>query len=82
MNTYKELLKEIKKSNIDITKLYIYDIVKDHTEALKMTEAIYDLWLDIDDDISIAKLADLVKEHWKDYKKDKYTIDDIIIDLF
>lgn len=81
MNNYTKILKEIENSNINITKLYIYDIVKDHSEALKIMETVYDLWLDIDADISISRLADLVKENWKDYKKDKYTIDDIIMDL-
>lgn len=82
-NKYEEILNEIDNNKIDITKLYILSCLPTQDEErYDMLSAIYDLWLEIDKDICLARLCDLIYDNWEDYKNEEYDIDDIIYDLF
>lgn len=83
MNKYDEVLKFMKEKDVDIVRLYIYDITKSlGDDAIEATEAVYNEWLDIDEDVDLAKLTDLIVENWVAYKEYRYTTDDIYTDLF
>lgn len=85
MENYEKIIKEMEKNHLDITRLYIYDIVrgvltkKEHKEAV---EFVYDTWLDIDADLDLAKLTDVVCENWEEIKNDEFDQDDIINEMF
>lgn len=84
MEKYYKILKEINENKLDITKLYILSCIdtKDENSASEKLEYIYDTWLDIDNDICLAKLCDIVCEHWEEIINEEYDYDDIISDLF
>lgn len=89
MEKYYKILKEINENKLDITKLYILSCItydkQDKlltSKVLKMLDYIYDTWLDIDEDICLAKLCDIVCEHWEEIINEEYEYDDIITDLF
>ena len=85
MEKYDEIRKQMKENNLDMTRLYIYDIVFwsdiEKEEHKKAVDYIYDTWLDIDADICLARLCDIVCENWEDIKDDEYTQDDIEFEL-
>lgn len=85
MEKYDEIRKQMKENNLDMTRLYIYDIVFwsdiEKEEHKKAVDYIYDTWLDIDADICLARLCDIVCENWEDIKTDDYTQDDIEFEL-
>ena len=84
---YKQIIKEMNKLGVDIIRLFIYDVVmmydmyNDDTHN-EMVEFIFDTWLDIDDDINLAKLADVVCENWVAIRNDNFSQDDIITEMF
>lgn len=86
MNKYFKILEQLENEKIDIVKLFLLSSIKftqdNEEEEWKIVNYCYDMWLEIDDDIDLAKLADIVVENWEDIKKDKYGYDDIVIDLF
>lgn len=84
MEKYYKILKEINENKLNITKLYILSCIdtKDENLASEKLEYIYDTWLDIDGDICLAKLCDIVCEHWEEILNEEYDYDDIISDLF
>lgn len=82
MEKYCEMLEKINEEKLDITKLYILSCLPINPDRFEMLEAIYDTWLDIDEDICLARLCDIIVEHWEEYKNDEYDTDDIISDLF
>lgn len=93
MEKYFEILKEIEDNRIDMTKLYILSCIENFkpTKSLcyslnnaifEVMEYIYDTWLEIDEDICLAKLCDIVCEHWEEILDEIYDIDDITTDLF
>lgn len=86
MEKYDEIRKQMKENNLDMTRLYIYDIVFwsdiEKEEHKKAVDYIYDTWLDIDADICLARLCDIVCENWEDIKSDEYTQEDIEFELF
>ena len=86
MEKYFEKLEDLENQKIDIVKLFLLSSVKfsqdNKKEEWNIVNYCYDMWLEIDEDIDLAKLADVVVENWKDIKKDKYGCDDIVVDLF
>lgn len=82
MEKYFEILKEIEDNNIDMTKLYILSCLQQDVDTLQKLDYIYDTWLDIDEDICLARLCDIVDMHWEEIQEDDYGYDDIVIDLF
>ena len=82
MEKYFEVLKTINEKNIDITKLYILSCVENVEERVEKLDYIYDTWLEIDEDICLARLCDIVNEHWEEIKEDSYTQEDIEFELF
>lgn len=79
---YFEMLKEINRQKIDITKLYILSCIERDEECLEKFEYIYDTWLDIDEDICLARLCDIVNEHWIEIKAERFDYEDLVIELF
>ena len=86
MEKYFKLLEQIESEKIDIVKLYLLSSIKftqdNEEEEWKIVEYCYKMWLKIDEDIDLAKLADIVVEKWKDIKEDDYGYNDIINDIF
>lgn len=82
MKKYFEILSEIEDSDIDMTKLYILSCIERDNSVLEKLDYIYDTWLDIDEDICLARLCDIVDMHWEEIQDDEYGYDDIVIDLF
>lgn len=86
MNKYFEKLEELENQKIDIVKLFLLSSVKfsqdNKKEEWNIVNYCYDMWLEIDEDINLAKLADIVVENWEDIKNDEYGYDDIVVDLF
>lgn len=86
MEKYFKLLEQIESEKIDIVKLYLLNYVKftqdNEKEEWKIVEYCYDMWLKIDADIDLAKLADIVVENWEDIKENKYGYNNIINDIF
>lgn len=86
MERYFKLLEQIGKEKIDITKLYllscIYSTQDNKEEEWKIVEYCYDMWLKIDGDIDLEKLAYIVIENWEDIKQNKYGYNNIINDIF
>lgn len=86
MNKYFKILEQLENEKIDIVKLFLLSSIKftqdNEEEEWKIVNYCYDMWLEIDDDIDLAKLADIVVENWEDIKNDEYGYDDIVVDLF
>lgn len=82
MEEYFKVLDIINEKHIDITKLYILSCVENVEERAEKLDYIYDTWLEIDEDICLARLCDIVNEHWEEIKKDNYTQEDIEFELF
>lgn len=86
MEKYFKLLKQIENEKIDITKLYLLSCLEftqdNEKEEWKMVKYCYNMWLKIDEDIDLAKLAYIVDKNWKDIKENKYGYNDIINDIF
>lgn len=85
MKEYYKVLKEINDKKIDITKLYIYSCISteiEEQEHERIVDYIYDTWLNIDEDICLARLCDIVNEHWEEIKEDKFMQEDIEFELF
>ena len=86
MNKYFKILEQLENEKIDIVKLFLLSSIKftqdNEEEEWKIVNYCYDTWLEIDDDIDLAKLADIVVENWKDIKNNEYGYDDIVVDLF
>lgn len=63
---YFEMLKEIDRQKIDITKLYILSCMSSETweEDWQKMEYAYDCWIEADTDLDLTRLADIVQEHW------------------
>ena len=82
MEKYFKLLGDIEKEKIDITKLYLLssfqyslDNEKDEWKAVNYC---YDLWLMIDVDVSLSRLADIVADRWEEIKINKISKKEII----
>ena len=86
MNKYFKILEQLENEKIDIVKLFLLSSIKftqdNEEEEWKIVNYCYDMWLEIDDDIDLAKLAYIVVENWEDIKNDEYGYDDIVVDLF
>lgn len=86
MNKYFKILEQLENEKIDIVKLFLLSSIKftqdNEEEEWKIVKYCYDMWLKIDDDIDLAKLAYIVVENWEDIKNDEYGYDDIVVDLF
>lgn len=80
MEKYFDILKEIDKQKIDITKLYILSCMSAETEEeeWKKMEYTYDCWIEADTDLDLSRLTDIVVEHWYEIQNDEMFDKDII----
>lgn len=80
MEKYFKILEEIEKNNLDITKLYILSCLdlKDRELAIRQMDYIYDLWIEVDVDLDLSRLADIVVENWEDIQNDKMLDNEIV----
>ena len=80
MEKYFEMLEKINKENIYITKLYLLSCldISDRELATEQMEFCYDLWLEADVDMDLARLTDIVKKYWEEIQNDKLTDEEII----
>lgn len=80
MEKYFKILEEIEKNNLDTTKLYILSCLdlKDRELAIRQMDYIYDLWIEVDVDLDLSRLADIVVENWEDIQNDKMLDNEIV----
>ena len=82
MEKYYKMLKNIEEQKIDMVKLFLLSTINmsqdTRKEEWKIVNYCYDLWIDADVDIDLARLADIVVEHWEEIQKDEMTDDEII----
>ncbi len=82
MEKYFELLDKIENEKINIVKLYLLSSInmagKNKKEEWAMVNYCYNLWIDIDVDIDLSRLADIVCWNWEEIKTNKKTNQDII----
>ncbi|MGM9881477.1 MAG: hypothetical protein ACI31S_01385 [Bacilli bacterium] len=80
MKEYFKLLKEIKEKSIEVNKLYLLSCINNdyEEEKIEIMNYCYDVWLDADADMSLARLADIVQDHWDEIQKDEITSEEII----
>lgn len=86
MEKYFKILEELENQKIDIVRLFLLSSIKftqdNKKEEWNIVNYCYDMWLEIDEDIDLAKLADIVVEHWEEILNEEYSYDDIVVDLF
>lgn len=82
MEKYFEMLDIINEKHIDITKLYILSCCSMDTQELdwEVMNYVYDLWLDADIDLDLARLTSIVCDRWKDIQNEEVTDTEIIED--
>lgn len=83
MEKYFEILDKINEENIDMTKLYLLSCLYVPNKSNKylvlgQMEFCYDVWLEADVDMNLARLADIVQEHWEEIQNDEFPYEDII----
>ncbi len=82
MEKYYEMLENVEEQKIDIVKLFLLSTINmsqdTREEEWKIVNYCYDLWIDADVDIDLARLADIVVEHWKEIQNDEIFDDEII----
>lgn len=80
MEKYFEMLEKINKENIYITKLYLLSCldISDRELATEQMEFCYDLWLEADVDMDLARLTDIVDKNWGKIQNDEITDEEII----
>lgn len=80
MEKYFEMLEKINKENVDMTKLYLLSCLdlSDKELATEQMKFCYDLWLEADVDMDLARLTDIVKKYWEEIQNDKLTDEEII----
>ena len=78
-----EIVKDVRNHRLNTTKLYLLsclDYLNDEL-AIEQMNFCYDLWLSIDYDISLSRLADIVTENWIEIENGKMSDDEIIDEL-
>lgn len=80
MEKYFEMLEKINKENIDMTKLYLLSCLdlSDKELATEQMKFCYDLWLEADVDMDLARLTDIVDKNWEKIQNDEITDEEII----
>lgn len=82
MEKYYKMLENIEEQKMDIVKLFLLSTINmsqdTKEEEWKIVNYCYDLWIDADVDIDLARLANIVVEHWQEIKRNKITDDEII----
>ena len=82
MEKYYKMLGNIEEQKMDIVKLFLLSTINmsqdTKEEEWKIVNYCYDLWIDADVDIDLARLADIVVEHWKEIQNDEVFDDEII----
>lgn len=82
MEKYYKMLKNIEEQKIDMVKLFLLSTINmsqdTREEEWKIVNYCYNLWIDIDVDIDLVRLADIVVEHWEEIKRNEITDDEII----
>ena len=66
-NKYFKILEKINEEKIDITKLYILSCCPFDTDELNwaIMKYTYDVWLEADTDLDLAKLTAIVCDNWE-----------------
>lgn len=77
---YFELLKEISMESVDMTKLYILSCCSMETEELdwEVMEYTHNAWLQADTDLDLARLTQIVTDHWQGIIENKIDMQEII----
>ena len=77
---YFELLKEIRMESVDMTKLYILSCCSMETEELdwEVMEYTYNCWLQADTDLDLARLTQIVTDHWQEIIDNEIDMQEII----
>ncbi|MGN1326917.1 MAG: hypothetical protein ACI4VQ_02370 [Clostridia bacterium] len=77
---YFNMLENIKKENIDMTKLYILSCmdISDKELSWQMMNFAYDVWVNADVDLDLSRLADIIVEHWEEIQNDEIFENEII----
>lgn len=77
---YFDMLSNIIKEKIDITKLYILSCCPFDTDGMNwaVMEYTYKCWLDADTDLDLAKLTAIICDNWKEIQNDEITDTEII----
>ena len=77
---YFEMLDKIVEEKIDITKLYILSCCPFDTDELNwaVMEYTYDVWLEADTDLDLARLTAVVVDNWEEIQNDEITDTEII----
>ena len=82
MEKYYKMLENIEEQKIDMVKLFLLSTINmsqyTKEEEWEIVNYCYDLWIDIDVDIDLVRLADIVVEHWEEIKRNEITDDEII----
>lgn len=82
MEKYYEMLENVEEQKIDIVKLFLLSTINmsqdTKEEEWRIVNYCYDLWIDTDVDIDLARLADIVVEHWKEIQNDEIFDNEII----
>ena len=79
-NKYFKILDKISEEKIDITKLYILSCCPFDTDELNwaVMEYTYDVWLEADTDLDLARLTEIVCDNWEEIQNDEKTSREII----
>lgn len=79
-NKYFKILEKINEEKIDITKLYILSCCPFDTDELNwaIMEYTYDVWLEADTDLDLARLTAVVADNWEEIQNDEITDTEII----
>lgn len=77
---YFDILDKICEEKIDITKLYILSCCAFDTDELNwaVMEYTYDVWLEADTDLDLARLTAIVCDEWENIKNDDINSQEII----
>lgn len=80
MEKYFEILEQIKKENLNMTKLYILSCLdlEDKEKTINQLNYIYKAWIDLDVDIDLSRLSDIVSEHWHEIEINQISEDEIV----
>ena len=82
MEKYFNMLDKILEENLDVTKLFILSCCYMDTQELdwEVMNYVYDLWIDADIDLDLARLTSIVCDRWEDIRKGEITDTEIIED--
>lgn len=82
MEKYFNMLDKILEENLDVTKLFILSCCYMDTQELdwEVMNYVYDLWIDADIDLDLARLTNIVCDRWEEIQNEEVTDTEIIED--